>query len=398
MLQSTDARRIIDSLRYGIPPEGHITDFTVGRKEEIDELNHLLINKETTALLLKSNYGSGKTHLLKLIRELALSYGYVVSLVTLDSKSAVRFNRMDQIFGQVCRQIEVPRQNGKSIRYLFDSVSSKCSNSTKIKEEIKDISNLTNETKWSHSRFLASPALYVALRAWFFGTNTNKDFIEDWLFQPWEYKSQRKKIYSSLVGDMRRYFNDPRPDWHFYKDNIFDFNNQGYRQSWDALNDLDKLAKVAGFKGLILLVDEFEDVIHNLKNIKYQQTAFWNLFQFFAGEYQGYSFFAVTPDFAEKCKSVLLNKDIYDYDYSRFDQLKTFQLPPLTDLEMQELSKKITTFHSKAYNWIVSDNINEKLSITCKKGMKIPVEDRVRQTIKEMINLLDSSMEEYCEQ
>jgi hypothetical protein len=394
-VNSTEATKIIESLRQGIPPEGSITEFTVGRKEEIGELHDILLKKEGKALLLRANYGSGKTHLLKLIREMALSSGYAVSLITLDAKSAVRFNRMDQIFGQVCRQLEMPGKTRKSIRNLFDSISSACSHpKSKFSDEIV---NLTNGGKWDYSRYLNSPALYVAVRAWCFGNEQTKDLIEDWLFQPWEYKSQRKHLYLSLVESMRRHFRDPRAEWQFYADKTCDFSDQGYRQSWDALNDLDKLTKVAGYNGLILLVDEFEDVIHNLGNIKYQESAFWNLFQFFGGNYCNNSFFAVTPDFSEKCKALLLTKDRFDYDYSRFDDLKTFELSPLSENEMYSLSQKIISSHSKAYSWKVPNDLDNHIRIICKNGMKIPVQDRVRQTIKETVNLLDSSMGEFCD-
>lgn len=391
------AIRVIESLRHGIPPEGCISEFTFGRKDEIDELHKVLLNKDGGALLLRANYGSGKTHLLKLIREMALSYGYAVSLITLDSKSAVRFNRMDQIFGQVCRQLEVPGKTGKSVRYLFNDVSTVCSKSKKSKVS-DDIISLTSAGKWDHSRYLSSPALYVAVRAWFFGENLTQDIVEDWLFQPWEYKSQRKHLYDSLIGNMRRHFNDPRDDRYFYYNNLFDFSVQEYRQSWDALNDLDKLTKIAGFKGLILLVDEFEDIIHNMGNIRHQKDAFWNLFQFFGGSFCSNSFFAVTPDFSNKCKKVLLDKEIFDYDYSKFDKLKTFELSPLSESQMYSLSQKIISVHSKAYDWQTPKDIDNHIHIICKKGMKIPVQDRVRQTIKETVILLDTFMGEYCDQ
>lgn len=404
-MHTTEAMKIIESLRSGLPPEKHVADFTVGRQEEVNELRTIFLNNEENALLLKSNYGSGKTHLLKLIREMALSNGYAVSLITLDSGSAVRFNRMDQIFGQICRQLEIPNTPGKSVRYLFDAVSSICSNpnrSTK-NEDDEDILNLTSQGKWDHSNYLESHALYVALRAWCFADNTTKDLIEDWLFQPWEYKSQRKNLYCSLVENMRRYFNDPRPDWQFYSYKIFDFSDQGYRQSWDSLNDLNKLAQIAGFKGLIILVDEFEDVIQNLRNKKYQQAAFWNLFQFFAGKFHDFAFFAVTPDFAEKCKKVLITKEVFDYDYSRFDELKAFEMSSLTETQMYELSNKIIPVYTAAYNWTVPndisvnvlfENVDERLRTICKNGMEIPVQDRVRHTIKAIVNALDEMMEE----
>jgi chromosomal replication initiation ATPase DnaA len=68
-MESRQAQRVIESLRQGIPPEGHIRRFTVGRKSEIARLTTRLDKSESGALLLKANYGSGKTHLLRFIRE-----------------------------------------------------------------------------------------------------------------------------------------------------------------------------------------------------------------------------------------------------------------------------------------------------------------------------------------
>ncbi len=139
-----DKENIIESLRMGLPPDGHVKDFTVGRLSEIGELRNILKIGGEKALLVKANYGSGKTHLLKLIREMALENGYAVSLITLDAQSEVRFNRMDQIFGQVCRRLEVPDVSGKSVRYLFDAVSAVCTQSNKSSQENIDIMDLTN--------------------------------------------------------------------------------------------------------------------------------------------------------------------------------------------------------------------------------------------------------------
>ena len=71
-MNSCQAQMIIESLRKGIPPEGFVRHFTVGRKSEITDLRQRLNTHNGTVLLLKANYGAGKTHLLKFIREEAL--------------------------------------------------------------------------------------------------------------------------------------------------------------------------------------------------------------------------------------------------------------------------------------------------------------------------------------
>ena len=121
----SEAQYVIEALRKGIPPDGYVRYFTVGRHDEINDLTARLHDQSPGAVLLKANYGAGKSHLLRLIREDALREGYAVSTVTLDSKSAVRFNRMDQIFGAVCRGLEVPGalpRDGAGIRPFFNRI------------------------------------------------------------------------------------------------------------------------------------------------------------------------------------------------------------------------------------------------------------------------------------
>ena len=395
-MSNLNSDKIIESLRKGIPPEGKIQEFTVGRADEINKLVKILSEGGKNALLLKANYGSGKTHLLKLIRETALKQNYAVSMIEVSTQSGVKFNRMDQIFGQLCRRLETPDYPGqKSVRYLFNSLveAGSKNNSTDLQREY--FHKLTNGSKWDYSNLLASPSMYIALRAWCFASEGKKDYIEDWLFNPDKYYTNRKALYKELIVDLRNFFRDPRSDWQFYKDGIFAFNTQGYFQSWNAINDLDIIAKLCGYRGLILLFDEFEDVIHNLKNKNYQQVAFWNLFQFFSGDkYQNLSFFAVTPDFVKKCKEVLMVKGIYDYDYSRFDDLTSFEMSQLTEMNVLELARKIVSIHFDAYGWSVPDSVVYKnIRTVCREGMSTPIQDRVRQTIKGIVAAIDNIME-----
>lgn len=204
------------------------------------------------ALLLKANYGAGKTHLLRFIREYALDKGFAVSSVTLDLRGAVRFNRMDQIFGAVCRNIEIPSMPGaKGIRPFFDFVAQLIEDAKNAKEN-SYWRQLTNEWRWDFSDVLASPAVFVGLRAWGTANASARDLVEDWLFQPWVYQSQRRKLYTELVDGLRRYFRGSRAEYQFYADEVFRFDTEGYAQSWAALRDVHKLACTTDLKGLII--------------------------------------------------------------------------------------------------------------------------------------------------
>jgi len=392
-------QRVIESLRLGIPPEGYIREFTLGRLQEIATLTTTLQQPSSTALLLKANYGSGKSHLLKFIREEALSIGYAVSLVTLDAKSAVRFNRMDQIFGAICRGIEVPNTKDKGITAFFNWILSR-SRTGKIAE---NWNRITNDQRWSYSKAIKSPSIFIALRAWE-SDRVDTNLIEDWLHQV-----GRSEGYSAayldreLIRKPQIYFQEGLQTngalaWSSYtnKTSLFNFKHNAYAQAWDAVEDLDTLAKASNLRGLIILFDEFEDVVYNISNIEHQKAAFQNLFKFFFGSFfKSPSFFAVTPGFVEKCKHRLIMKGHWDYDYRHFDTLPTFEMSPLDENNLQKLADKIRQFHGIAYDWNSNTlSVGESLRCVVVKAASTPLQDRTRYTICEVVKCLDQLLED----
>jgi len=400
-MNSAQAQRLVESLRKGIPPDGFVRHFTVGREGEINNLLSRLEQRKKGALLIKANYGSGKTHLLRFVRESALERGFAVSFVTLDSKSAVRFNRMDQILGAIWRGLEIPGETGqKGVRPFFNYLHNQIQQARTDSNGSNGFwSQLSNNWKWDYSDHLDSPSMYIALRAWGADDGEAQDLIDDWFRQPWQYQARRTLLYQSLVGGLRTHFRDPRPEQQFYSFDagIFNFRFQNYSQSWACIRDIQTLAFESGLKGLILIFDEFEDVVSNLKNIKYQEDAFWNLFEFYSGkQYPGMSFYAVTPDFAQKCKDLLLDKDRWDFDYSRFEKLPTFQMSPLDVEELTDLAMKILETHGIAYSWEPDLEMkSSELKSIVKKAASVQVQDRARHTITAVVKSLDRLFEDH---
>lgn len=395
------AEDVIEQLRFGIPPSDALLDFTVGRDSQIQELIQSLGNeREKRALLVHANYGAGKSHLLRVLRELALERGFVVALIVADAQGGVRFNRMDTIFGEICREIEVPgNPKKKGVGALFDAYrqvdESKLDKSTAHKRK-----RISSGNRWDFSDFLMSPGIYVALRAWIHanGNRAVRDLIRDWLSKPEAYRGQRKILYEQLVAHLRAHFLDTRPEWQFYRDEVFLFQTGGHRQSWDGLTDLHLLALCSGYCGFVLLVDEFEDVIQNLPRRDYQQMAFHNLFRFFFGErFPGQSYFAVTPDFTQKCKQELLKRGVYDFDYQRFDDLPYFQLDQIGVDDMLLLAKRIRKLHEDAYEWDAGKSINDlQLQQHCEQLMTVETPDKIRRAIISVVEILDAQLDGGC--
>jgi hypothetical protein len=251
--------------------------------------------------------------------------------------------------------------------------------------------------KWDLSDFLKSPALYVALRAWIrSGAQDVRDLVQDWFANPANYRGQRKRLYYGLVENLRSAFRDPRREWQFYADDVFAFHTSGHRQAWDALADFHLLARAAGLRGFVLLFDEFEDVIQNLNRRNLQEAAFLNLFRFFDGDrFPGMSYFAVTPDFVEKCKTELLKRGVYDFDYGRFDQLPFFEMVPIRRGEFADLAARIRAVYGIAYDGDPSCLLsNADLHRAVDELWTVRSPDRVRRAIQGIVRALDDRLDQ----
>lgn len=396
-LSETTAEQIVEKLRYGIPPSGHVREFTVGRGDQLQDLQSSLArgHDDSGALLLRANYGAGKSHLLKVTREIALELGYAVSLVEVNAQEGVRFNRMDTILGAVCRGIEVgtdPERRG--ISQLLDHFAETAG--ARLSPEARQLREaISAGGKWDYSEALACPGMFVALRAWVLAGDSSHALIEDWLSNPANYRGQRKLLYQQLVEPIRTKARDPRAEWQFYADEVFLFHVAGHRHAWDALADLDITARASGLRGMVLLFDEFEDVIQNLNRRDYQESAFMNLFRFFGGtRFPGMAYFAVTPDFVRKCKEELLSRGSWDFDYRRFDSLPAFQLEPLSAEEGQLLAQRIRNVHARAYGWAAAEYLPDAaLKDLVGSLWRSDSPDRVRRAIQGVVRELDERME-----
>ncbi len=398
-LTSREAQKALESLRRGIPPSGLLEHLTVGRKSQIQGLDDHLHGQEHYGILLKANYGSGKSHLLGLLREKALRANFATSLVTLDSKSGVRFNRTDQIFGAIVRNLEVPLPGGKVGNFAdaLDFLAEAAEDAKGVPTSPSDHfwKAVTSNWKWDYSERLSSPPLYIAFRAWA-ATDSKpiRDMILDWLYFPENYRSRRSELLNKLVDGMRRKFRDKRSPSQFYQEVALEFHPSGYQNCWAALQDLNEMFSMAGLAGFVVLFDEFEDVLTNLGRINWQEAAFWNLFRFVSGDrFEGKTFYAVTPSFAKKCKELLIEKDRFDFDFNQFDHLPIFEMSPLTKAHLLELADKIVNIHQSAYGYVADTKTIQGMRIFVERAADLPVQDRARQAIKIAVAKLDEELD-----
>jgi hypothetical protein len=396
-VDTREAEQIVESLRNGIPPSGRLREFTVGRAAQIEQLTYGLDHPEDDprVLLLQANYGAGKTHLLRLVREVALEANHAVAFVTVDSKSNVRFNRMDQVVAGVMRSIEVPGIDGKGIGHLFDAFLN--ADEDDLPEAIvEDRAAVTDDDRWSMSQALGSQALWVALRAWHLSTDPDiRDYVSNYLSYSWEYDSQPRKLHGKLVATLPRKVREPRDEKAMFRDGSFKFRTPGHQSAWDALNDMKSLAVMSGYKGLVLLFDEFEDVIQNMNNIRYEREAFTNLLRLFDDRsYDGWAYFAVTPEFSQKCRDRLLEKEQYNFPIERFDDLERVRMDPVTKAQFKPLAASIRDVHALAYDWDAASEFPKQRLDEILNGLySRSSADQVRQAMVGLVAELDRGLD-----
>ena len=396
-IPQSEAREIIESLRNGVPSRRHIEKLTVGREDQIKRLIKTLISPGETSnrkLLIEANYGSGKSHLLRLIKERALSEGYIVSLIDLNARGGVRFHLLQTVLSETFRQIELP-EGGSGVRALFNKFHDV--EETALDSEAGLIrKDITSNGTWQGSRKCSSHPLWFSLRAWRYSQFENvQDTIVNFLENSRSYNSQTTYLKYALDHSLRYGYHERRYGIPYGE--YLNFAKFNYLHSWNAFNDLDALAIASGYKGFVLLVDEVEDILTNLNNIRWQKICFENLFKIFDDRaFRGRAYFAVTPDFVKKCRARLLNRGEYYFPTDKFERLTNIKMSPVTEKEFFQVAVKICEVHKIAYSWPAEDYFNDSdLDQYITEAYKRSSIDQVRQATTGLITKLDTARANY---
>jgi len=79
-------KKMMEAFRFGIVPGFAVTDFTVGREKELKIINEW-IEKDYGSLMITGQYGEGKSHMIRYIREKCLDAGYMVAYCDIGKES-----------------------------------------------------------------------------------------------------------------------------------------------------------------------------------------------------------------------------------------------------------------------------------------------------------------------
>ena len=106
------------------------------------------------------------------------------------------------------------------------------------------------------------------------------------------------------------------------------------------------------------------------------------------------SYFAVTPEFSEKCRSRLYEKFAYHFPVDRFDDLPRYEMAPIRRPDFLSLAKEIRRTHGRAYGWDAEAEVDDRqLKAEVAVLFSRSRADQIRQAVQGLVGVLDRRFE-----
>lgn len=354
-MRDFESVRIIETLRSGVSSRHLSALFSYGRESLLEmvqrDLDGLAARGGSRAVVLRGDYGEGKTHFLNTVFNLAQQRNFAVSFVVLSKETP--FHRLDRVYPKVACETYLPGENEAGLEALLRDIRP----DSKVAAELLAFAQDELHPKIAcvlGNYFQAPESYHVHL--------LYRDLVGDWLPLP-ELKSLHR-------------FNFGRPV------KIEKFTPRLH--VWDYFRLLAHLIRVRGFAGWVILFDEFELV--GTLGIAARGEAYWNLGRFlFPGESAGleatYTIFSTfsgfwsvrllaerRPDLEEVPARLLAKGEPRKAETVRRVLNTLLQEPvnleSLTTAEIRRMLEKVAELHARACGWEPAVDLDKLLTVT----------------------------------
>ncbi len=134
---TAQALRTLEAMRLGVVPDDDLAGYTVGRSAEMALVDVDLEDTPTSGALraFLGEYGTGKTHLLELIRQRAVARNFITARVVLNPDETAP-SHPRRVYRELLRSLEYPDQPSRTGRGLLPLLE-KASTSEQVLETFK---------------------------------------------------------------------------------------------------------------------------------------------------------------------------------------------------------------------------------------------------------------------
>lgn len=230
-LERLQARHLIESLRAGVAPAQRILDLTIGLETERKSLSRALNQAHSEGGAVRAvlgEYGFGKSHVIEVTTHEALDRKFLVAATSLDLQELPPHKAFD-IYGSLMRNLRYPESDERGLAPLLSEILK----SPALQEQLTEIAPKADDPLVCGLQALSETSSTDKRTAW-----------ENWLM------GGRKERWMDWA--MKR----SRP--HGFRFPSIYRNGHNARQIAYLLTGISVLARLVGYSGLCVLLDEAE--------------------------------------------------------------------------------------------------------------------------------------------
>jgi P-loop Domain of unknown function (DUF2791) len=255
-ISQKDIEHIFERLRSGVVPERGLEAFAVGidrARAEIHRQLALAGNNEGTFKFLRGGYGCGKTFMARLALLDARSQGFATSFVVV-SDNDLHFHRFDDVYRKVVQELGTDRCERGALSFIIDRWIARVEDATidgganpdapdfdaLIQERIEqDLASMTGGK--------APEDMARVLRS-IFALKQQNDLPQASALLSWLSGSENVDAASKRIAGIK--------------------GDIGSKEAMDYLQGILAITKAAGYKGLVIVIDEAETMLRMRQDIR----------------------------------------------------------------------------------------------------------------------------------
>ena len=383
-----DIQHVFESLRKGLVPERGIDAFAVGIEKlrgELERQLDLAKNGEGTIKFLRGGYGCGKTFMARLALLDAQENGFATSFVVV-SDNDLRFHRFDDVYRKVMIELGTNVCPRGAMGDILDRWIARVEDALIAAGEDEDADDFDHKVRKRIDEDLASltggqaPQDFVRVVQTIFDLKQEGNVAEagsliSWLCGSGNVAASAKKR-AGIKGDITS------------------------RDALDYLRGVLEIVKAAGYKGLVIAIDEAETILRMRKDSRHKSLNGIRQIADAAGSYPGLLWvFTGTPDFFDTRQGVAglapLHDRIQFMKQGRFVSLRQAQLEltPFDEDRLRSVAVKLRELYPaqdrSAIDAKVSVEFIDRLVAEVTKGFRGDVGVVPRQFLRQFVTQLD---------
>jgi hypothetical protein len=388
-LTSRDIAHIFESLRKGLVPERGIDAFAVGiepRRAEIHRQLDLAKDGEGTIKFLRGGYGCGKTFTARLAILDAQQQGFATSFVVV-SDNDLHFHRFDDVYGKVMTELGTASCPRGALGDILDRWIGNVEEALIAGGEDPDSAGFDDKVRQRIEADLDSatrgavPQDFVRVVQTIFDLKQKGEAADAGALISWLCGS------GNVAGAVKRQAG--------IKGDI------GSTDALAYLRGVLEIAKAAGYKGMLIVIDEAETILRMRKDSRHKSLNGIRQIADASGEYHGLLWlFTGTPDFFDSRHGVAglapLDDRIRFIKQGRFTSLRQAQLElnPFDAERLKAVALRLRElFPAKdraRLERAVSDTFIDSLVAAVTAGFKGDVGVVPRQFLREFVTQMDT--------